>query len=405
MKRRTWVMLTSLVLAGSCSSGPGERMNEPPRWGEVTLVEDLRIGRSVGPPEYMFALITDIAQHPDGSVFIVDSSRVSTFVRRYDRDGNFLNDVGRMGQGPGEFQRVAAIGITPDGDVALWDTRSRRLTIMSPDGSYLDSLNADSGLNSSQMLLIDASGNFYVRTWKEDPEDGAAQRLNGYLKYSPAGELIETIWLPRSGLMRGESWVTQTPGGLVYPFVRQTLAAVTTRGVLVSGANERYVLQYTRGGELQFRVERPWEPIELHAEEYAEWVARQAAISGQAARTSAPVNAPPTDRYPPIPETKPAFMSLSPGVDSTVWVRRYTAAHKRTDLTPRDPGDNRPRMTWWEYPTFDVFGLEGEFLGTVELPHEIAPVVFHSDYIWTVRSDEQGENVAVRFRVVKSGAS
>lgn len=240
-----------------------------------------------------------------------------------------------MGQGPGEFQRVAAIGITPEGNLALWDTRSRRLTIMRPDGEYVDSFIADSGLNSSQMLLIDASGNFYVRTWKDDPEDGNAERIHGYLKYSPAGEPLDTIWLPRSGVMRGDYWVTPTSGGALYPFVRQTLSTVTTRGVLVSGANEQYTLEYSLDGEVQFRIERPWDPIPLHPEEYDEWLARQARISGQPLPTSVPVNAPPTDKYLPIPEAKPAFMGLWPGADGTVWVSRYTSAGNGT--MKRDP--------------------------------------------------------------------
>lgn len=405
MKRAFASIAPAVVLVAACSLGPSERVGDSARWGEVSLVEDLRIGRSEGPAEYLFASIADIAQHPDGSVFLVDESRASTFVRHYDGDGNHLNDVGRMGQGPGEFQQVAAIAITPDGNLALLDTLSRRLTIMRPDGGYVDSFFEDSGLKGSEMLRVDPSGNFYIRTLKEDHEDRDAQRINGYLKYSPNGELLDTIWLPRSGSMRGDYWVWPTSIGAPYPFVRQTVSTVTTNGVVVSGANESYTFEYALDGEVQFRIERPWEPIPLRPAERLEWMARQAEISGQPIPTSIPVNAPPTDRYLPIPETKPAFSALRSGADGTVWVQRYVEADQRTDLEPLDPGDKRVRLTWMQHPTYDVFGREGEFLGTVELPHETWPVQLHSDYIWTVRQDEQGENVAVRYRIVKGGGS
>lgn len=394
-----------LVLAAGCSLGQSERVDEPARWGEVSLVEDLHIGRSEGPAEYMFALITGIAQHPDGSVFVLDESRASTFVRHYDANGGYLNDVGRMGQGPGEFQQVAAMAVTPDGNLALLDTLSRRLTIMRPDGEYVDSFIEDSGLKGSEMLRVDSSGNFYIHTLKEDPENHDADGIHGYLKYSPEGELLDTIWLPRSGNMRGDYWVWPTSIGAPYPFVCQTVSTVTTDGVVVWGANESYTFQYELDGEVQFRVERPWKPIPLRPAERLEWMARQAEISGQPIPTSIPVNAPPTDKYLPIPETKPAFNALRSGADGTVWVQRYVEADQRTGLEPLDPGDQRVRLTWMQHPTYDVFGLEGEFLGTVELPYDTATVQPHSDYIWTVRRDEQGENIAVRFRIVKSGGS
>ena len=129
----------------------------------------------------------------------------------------------------------------------------------------------------------------------------------------------------------------------------------------------------------------------------------QTDIAGEEIPPNVNVNFPRNPKYPPIPVTKPAMEALWPGEDGTVWVRRYAVAHERTDLPPRDPDDLRPRLTWWQYPTFDVFGAEGQFLGTVVLPHNTEIRWFHSNYIWTVQPDEHDEDTAVRFRIVKGG--
>jgi hypothetical protein len=134
------------------------------------VVEDLRIGRSIGAREYMFAHISGIAQLADGSVAIADSARSFAIVRRYDARGRFLNDIGRMGQGPGEYQRVTAIQVTPEGNVAIWDTRLRRVTVMTPDGDFLNSFYANSGLNSdSRVFLVGDDGSFYIQRFASPP--------------------------------------------------------------------------------------------------------------------------------------------------------------------------------------------------------------------------------------------
>ena len=403
MNLRSIVAVLTLLAASACSTSSVEEQSATPgRWGEVQLVEDLRIGEYEGADEYLFASITGISQHPDGTVFIIDSSRASTYIRRYDSEGTFLNNVGRMGQGPGEYQRVQAIKPTPDGNLALWDTRLRRVSIMQPDGIFVASFAADSGLSSSKMFQVDPDGNFYVLTWETDPDDSRAARIMSYLKYSEAGVYLETITMPRTGLAIDGRWVLPTNDGFLRPFEHQVVSMITTHGHVVSGHNDDYSLEYSDGGEVLFRVEREWEPIPLHPEERAQWVARQAYIS-QPIPASVPVNVPLNPKYPPIPETKPAIVGLWPGEDGTVWVQRYTVAHERTDLPARDADDDRPRLTWWQYPTFDVFSPEAEFLGTVTMPHGARIALRHSDYIWTVQPDEHGEDTAVRFRVVKGG--
>ena len=208
-----------------------------------------------------------------------------------------------------------------------------------------------------------------------------------------------------SGAREGSSsWVLPTEDGFLRPFGREVVSVLTTYGQVVTGPNDGYALNYLDGAHVLREVRRAWSPIPLHREEHSEWVATREEFSRQLSNlpSSVPANLPRNSGYPPIPEVKPVIMDLWPGEDGTVWVQRYAVAHKRNDLPA--PDDGRPQLTWWQYPTFDVFGPAAEFLGTVVLPHNTRVALFHSDYLWTVRLDEHGEQTATRFRIVELAA-
>lgn len=191
-----------------------------------------------------------------------------------------------------------------------------------------------------------------------------------------------------------------TRDGFLPNFTGSWETTLTRSGHLVAGHNSKYSFEIRDGEEVLVAVEHDWRPVPLHPEERAQWTARQDEIVQrfQERPPSGFVNAEPPELA-PVPETKPAYMDLWTGQDGTLWVRRYAEARARDDLPPRT--DGRPPFTWWQRPTFDVFDPEGTFLGTVELDNETRVYWFHSDYIWTVRGEDD-EDVAVRYRIEKS---
>jgi hypothetical protein len=55
-------------------------------------------------------------------------------LRVYKADGTFVAEMGGSGSGPGEFQSINGIWVTPGSNVGVWDPRSRRITVFGPDG-------------------------------------------------------------------------------------------------------------------------------------------------------------------------------------------------------------------------------------------------------------------------------
>lgn len=67
--------------------------------GTATLIEELSIGVETGPAEYMFGRVGATASYGN-RIYVSDLSVPA--VRVYTLEGEYIGDIGREGQGPGE---------------------------------------------------------------------------------------------------------------------------------------------------------------------------------------------------------------------------------------------------------------------------------------------------------------
>ena len=307
----TFQMTIALLAAAGCSGlGSNEEiLDEAGAWGITTLVEDLRIGRSEGPSEYLFGNIGAIVQHPDATVFIADTQ--VPVIRRYDTEGNYMHDLGREGQGPGEYQVLQGMKVLPGGNLAIWDPRSQRITVVAPDGTWVSDFTANSGLHTGRPTLwIDYEGNIYVLGYDREADPSARYPAALLLKYSPDGELVDEITGP-SREPETDGMVLATREGYLPNFSKLSVMTLSKSGHLVVGHNGSYSFEIRDGNEVLIEVEHEWEPVPVHPEEQAQWNARQDEIM-QRYRDNPPggfVNAAPPE-YAPIPNTKPAKRNI-----------------------------------------------------------------------------------------------
>ena len=121
MRRLGPVPPVALLLFGCGVGAPADTPVD-----ELGVVEELRIGGVDGAMEYTFGSVSAVAPAPDGTFYVAD--RQGPIVRKYDPTGKHLFDVGRRGEGPGEYGSVDGLGVSHDGRLILYDGRNARLS-------------------------------------------------------------------------------------------------------------------------------------------------------------------------------------------------------------------------------------------------------------------------------------
>ncbi len=123
------------------------------------------IGRRGGEPGE-FNLPRDVTVAPDGSVYVVDGGNFR--VQKFDKEGKFLLSFGAIGRQSGQFSRPKEAAVDPSGNVYVVDTAFGNFQIFDPNGQLLMAIGERSnspgpGLFSLPAgIAVDDDGRVYV---------------------------------------------------------------------------------------------------------------------------------------------------------------------------------------------------------------------------------------------------
>ena len=343
------------------------------RW---SVVEELRIGtiEDIGPE--MFGRVLDYEMDPLNRIWVFEGQAQE--LRVFDSTGAHVRTIGRQGEGPGEFNQVIGMEWGPDGHLWLIDPANNRITKVDTAGAIVESVPTIGGITVMPWPGgFDRTGHFYTYGIDPEPEDDFGLLM---IRHDAELQPLDSVAVPefpgeRQFLeLKNENSHMITP----VPFSPGIEWRLRNDGGYWGGLDGEYrlfELAWPSGDTLR-TITRQWDPLPVteqdldRAMEGMEWFISQ---GGKVDRSK-------------IPSTKPAFDTFFVDPLDRVWVVR---------VTDRTETENR---------VLDVFGSDGRFLGTVELPFRLVgypdPII-RGDYMIAVVEDELEVPYVVRARIIQ----
>jgi DNA-binding beta-propeller fold protein YncE len=169
--------------------------------------ELMRLGtRGVaGATQTTFNLPTDIGFAPNGDLYVTDGYGGARVVK-FSRDGKYLLEWGRRGDGPGEFRLPHNVVVDAQGRVYVTDRDNQRIEVFDATGKYLTEWKGTGGISG---MGITKDGHVWTGNVLRDLDGKAIGRL-------PEGTGAHGVGLAPSG----DVYLAQL-SGIVQKFVKQ----------------------------------------------------------------------------------------------------------------------------------------------------------------------------------------
>jgi DNA-binding beta-propeller fold protein YncE len=126
---------------------------------KLSLEEEMTAGEG-DDPEKSFAELGVFVVDDNGTIYAVDSK--DKRVKVFDKEGKFLRNIGKPGQGPGELDFPGGILINPENQLVIEDATSRRLVFFSLEGEFIKNLSLADRLGLVN-IYVDGKGNYLGR--------------------------------------------------------------------------------------------------------------------------------------------------------------------------------------------------------------------------------------------------
>lgn len=362
-----------------------------PLWteNEAWTVSDqatLTIGEAVGDDTQSLFDVGDVRRLSDGRVAIVNSG--TRQIRVYGPDGEHVADLGREGEGPGEFRRPRRLWLGPRDSLVVFDGRAQRLTVFSPELTFARTMSVTNRGSANQSFVAWRfdDGRFLVEGLVPSPTRPRLGRFpSGMSAFGVSTSDADHI-TPVVEFERGDEWgYTSGSGGLSYtsfPFsLNYPPRAGGSETFFIASGLEASIEQRRPDGEV-IRIVR-WTADPASVDEsvqarYKEWwlsLSEDENFRREARSMLADLE---------FPEQLPMFASMLTDSEDYLWVERY-----------RPPWEED--RTWW------IFSPDGAWLGELPLPEGFDLRDVGSDYILGVRRDNFGVERVVMYSLERPG--
>ena len=358
-------------------------------WGGSAELElELSISPRGLDEAYLFGEIIAVTR-TDDRIYVLD--RQVPTVRVYDSRGEHLMDIGRYGQGPGEFVYPTSVGIHPlSGELLVRNGQNGRINLYDAEtGQTVTSWRIRAGWTTDSPLVVTPDG----RPWTLQLLNRSSDILDwelGMVEVKPDGATGDTLRPP--AFENEAAYVVARREGSSsrrrVPFTPEVLWAMSPSGAMIGGFSGEYGFEVHSLDGSRVVIEKEWDPVPVDRRE-AEWY-----VLGVTLRLQRQYPGWAWDG-PSVPGHKPAYESLVPDRSGRIWVQRPGPGISLDGcvVDPRTADELRRNPCWEQSSTFEVFDLEGRFLGPVSIPDGLqidTRAHIEGDRILAVFEDEEG---------------
>jgi hypothetical protein len=310
---------------------------------QILFEEDLTIGVEEGDGNYMFGNQVFVNTDDDGNIYVTDWDR--TAMKKFDSDGNFLQSIGRPGQGPGEFQDISEVRFDNEGNIYLYDAKNRRISYLTKDGNYLKSITVPIFF---ERVVINSMG-FYVARSADNVELKGSKKWDYfYGLFDDNFNLVtEFLRLPQESDAKSSS---NSPAQIIADYLsgiafQPNINYVLDRNdLLYFGYAEAYEIKvYSPDGTLLKIIQRDFEPQEISGKDKESFEQNQSEL---------------LDVKMPAGEEKKVF--------ELVEYPKYKPAYERFALMENGWIFVVVESVSGGKTLVDIFGKDGEYLGQFE---------------------------------------
>jgi len=337
-----------LILAAACAAAqvPHVANGPEPRDGraDLNLVEQWRLGGE-DDDENFFGIVGEAFCDREGNAYLVDNQLIE--VKIYSPEGEFLNALGRRGDGPGEVRSLGTALLMPDGSLGLVQSFPGRVVTVEMDGTPGTSMipgrtDPTSGGFMSITTALNRGGTLAFSGTRIQRHGDTATRTQFLGVFAPDGS-------PRATLV--EKAFEQRRGSLEVSELKEDFA----HGRFTVGPEGRIFVAPERNVYRIDVYEADGTPLRSFGREY-ESVRRTAAEKDRAEDFLQPWRRRRRAQMEfSIENTEPDILRLHVTENGEVWV-----------LTSRGARDTRPGVTC----VYDIFDPQGVFVRQAALVSE-----------------------------------